>query len=332
MAEYKGVLVYLEASGGKLTIMDTELLGAGRLLARELGQGMSAVLIGATVSSLAQEAIAYGADRVYIVEDSLQQIYLTDSYPRAMEKVITQAMPQVILMGQTHTGRDLAPRLAFKLNTTATLDCTALSVNTESKRVLMTKPIYGGNAQVIQVCESDPQIATVRRKAISPLIRDSDRKGEIINVAVEIDPASVKTRILERKVEATAGIKLEDARVVVTGGRGIGGPEGFKQLDELARICKGAVGASRPACDNKWVSGSLQVGLTGKIVSPELYIAIALSGSSQHLSGCSAAKVIVAINKDSEANIINVANYGVVGDWKKILPSFTNELKELLSV
>jgi electron transfer flavoprotein alpha subunit len=193
----------------------------------------------------------------------------------------------------------------------------------------MTKPVYGGNAQSVQVCDVDPQIATVRSKAMTPLARDESRKGEIITMSAGIDPASVRTRLLERKIEST-GIKLEDAHVIVTGGRGIGGPDGFKQLEELARILKGAVGASRPACDNKWVPDSLQVGLTGKIVSPDLYIAVAVSGSSQHLSGCSGSKVIVAINKDAEANIFKVAHFGIVADWKKALPAFTNKVKELV--
>ena len=196
--------------------------------------------------------------------------------------------------------------------------------------MLQTKPVYGGNAQVIQVCEANPQIATVRSKAMTPAEKDANRKGEVIKVAAGIDPASVRTKILERKIEAAAGIKLEDAQVIVTGGRGIGGPDGFKQLGELAGILKGALGASRPPCDNKWVPDTLQVGLTGKIVSPDVYIAVAVSGSSQHLSGCSGSKVIVAINKDPEANIFKVAHYGIVADWKKALPAFTAKGKELV--
>jgi electron transfer flavoprotein alpha subunit len=210
------------------------------------------------------------------------------------------------------------------------MDCVALSIDPATKRMLQTKPVYGGNALAIQICESDPQIATVRSKAMAPLEKDAARKGEIINVPGAFDPAKIRTRVVDRKIEAAAGVKLEDARVVVTGGRGIGGAEGFKQLEELARALKGAVGASRPACDNKWVSDTLQVGLTGKIVSPDLYIAVAVSGSSQHLSGCSGARVIVAINKDPEANIFKVAHYGIVADWKKALPAFTAKVKELV--
>jgi electron transfer flavoprotein alpha subunit len=165
---------------------------------------------------------------------------------------------------------------------------------------------------------------------MAPLERDDNRKGDVIAVASGVDPASVRTKLLNRKIEAAAGIKLEDARVIVTGGRGIGGPDGFKQLDELAKALKGATGASRPPCDNKWVPDTFQVGLTGKIVSPELYIAVAVSGSSQHLSGCSGSRVIVAINKDPEANIFKVAHYGIVADWKKAIPAFTAKVKELV--
>jgi electron transfer flavoprotein alpha subunit len=239
-------------------------------------------------------------------------------------------LPSIVLLGQTQIGRDLTPRLAFRFNTATTMDCVALAIDPATKRLLQTKPVYGGNAQVIQYCDVDPQIATVRSKAMAALPKDESRQGEVINVAAGIDPASVRTRVIDRKVEAAAGIKLEDAKVIVSGGRGIGNAEGFKQLEELAKILKGAVGASRPACDNKWVSDNLQIGLTGKIVSPDMYIAIALSGSSQHLSGCSGSRVIVAINKDAEANIFKVAHFGIVADWKKALPAFTAKVKELV--
>jgi electron transfer flavoprotein alpha subunit len=325
-----GVLVLCEVAECKLASISLELLGAGARLAKELGQPLDAVLVGSSISGLAQEAIAYGADKVFVVDDPFLKDYLTDSYLIVIEKVINQANPAIVLLGQTASGRDLTPRLAFRLNTAAVMDCVDLAIDSATQRLLMTKPVYGGNAQSIQVCEVDPQIASIRSKAMTPNIRDENRKGEVINIAPGIDPAKVRTRVLERKIEST-GVKLEDACVIVTGGRGMGGPDGFKQLEELARTLKGAVGASRPACDNKWVPDSLQVGLTGKIVSPDLYIAVAVSGSSQHLSGCSGSKVIVAINKDPEANIFKVAHYGIVADWKKVLPAFTAKVKELVA-
>jgi electron transfer flavoprotein alpha subunit len=329
VAEYKGVMVHCEVADGKLMPIAAELLGAGGRLAKELGQELSAVLIGSNVAALAQEAVALGANKVFVVEDPLLKDYLTDSYLSVMTKVISQSNPQIVLLGQTQIGRDLTPRLAFRLNTAAAMDCVSLAIDPATKKMLQTKPVYGGNAQATYVCEAFPQIATVRSKAVAAAQKDANLKGEIINVPAGIDPGMVRTKVLDRKIEAAAGIKLEDARAVVSGGRGIGGADGFKQLEELAKLLKGAVGASRPACDNHWVSDNLQVGLTGKIVSPDLYIAVAISGSSQHLSGCSGSRVIVAINKDAEANIFKVAHYGIVADWKKALPAFTAKVKQL---
>jgi len=331
MAENKGVLVLCETKEGKLASISTELLGGGRKLADDLGQELSAVLVGSGVANLAQEATAYGADKVYVVDDPLLKDYQTDSYVPVMEKVVGQAMPQVLIMGQTSIGRDLAPRLAFRLNTAVSLGCLELAIDPQSKKLLQTKPVYGGNAQAVFITESFPQIATVRPKAMVPLAPDQSRKGEVIKVDASLDASAIRTKVLEKVPEEVAGIKLEDAEVVVGGGRGIGSAEGFAQLEEIAKLLKGAVGATRPPCDNGWAPAGAQVGLTGKIVTPELYIAVALSGSSQHMSGCSGSKTIVAINKDPEANIFREARFGVVGDWKKIVPAFTEKLKELLA-
>ena len=331
MSDYKGVMIHGEIIEGKLSAMATELLGCGRNMADELGQELSAVLIGSGVSGFAQEAISYGADKVYVVDDPLLQDYQTDSYVTVMEKVVKEVMPQIILMGQTTLGRDLAPRLAFRLDTAATMDCVALSIDPDSKRLLQTKPVYGGNAQAIYSYETDPQIATVRAKVMSPLAPDASRKGDVVTIEAGLDPSAIRSKVLEKVKEEVEGIKLEDAPVVVTGGRGIGGSEGFAQLRELAKLLKGAVGSSRPACDAGWIPDTTQVGLTGKIVTPDFYLAVGVSGSSQHMAGCSSSKVIVAINKDSEANIFKEARYGVVGDWKKALPAFTEKVKELLA-
>ena len=331
MAEYKGVMIFGEAAEGKLATITTELLGCGRKLADDLGQELSAVLVGSGIGNLAQEAIAFGADKVYVVDDPLLKDYQTDAYLSVTEKVVGQAMPQVLLMGQTSIGRDLAPKLAFRLKTAASLGCLELAIDPQSKRLLQTKPVYGGNAQVVFVTESFPQIATVRAKAMAPLEPDQSRKGEVIKIDAALEPSAIRTKVLEKIPEEVEGIKLEDAEVVISGGRGIGSAEGFAQLEELAKMLKGAVGATRPPCDNGWVPAGAQIGLTGKIVTPDLYIAVALSGSSQHMSGCSGAKAIVAINKDPEANIFREARFGIVGDWKKALPAFTEKLKELLA-
>lgn len=330
MADYQGVLAYCEINEGKLTAIATEVLGAGRKLADELGTPLSALLLGSGVSALDKEAIAYGADKVFIIDDPLLENYQTDTYVAATDKAVKEAMPQIIIMGQTATGRDLAPRLAFRLESTATLDCIDLAIDSASKRLLQTKPVYGGNAQAVFTSDTDPQTVTIRMKAFTPLAQDDSRQGETIKIDAGLDAAAIKTKIIERVKEEVEGMKLEDAPVIVSGGRGIGSAENFQQLQELAKALKGTIGASRPPCDNGWVPAGLQIGLTGKIVAPDLYIAIALSGSSQHMSGCSGSKNIVAINKDPEANIIKRARYAVIGDWKKILPAFTEKAKEIL--
>ena len=331
MAEYKGVMIHCEVSEGKLAAIATELLGCGRKLADDMGQELCAVLVGSGITGSGQEAIAFGADKAYEVDDPLLKDYQTDSYVTVMEKAVKQAMPQILILGQTSIGRDLAPRLAFRLDTAAAMDCVELAIDPDSKQLLQTRSVYGGNALATFTSACYPQIATVRAKAMSPLEPDTSRQGEVVTIKADLDPSAIRTKVLEKVPEEVAGIKLEEAEVVVAGGRGIGGADGFKQLEELAKVLKGAVGATRPPCDNEWVSDTLQVGLTGKIVTPDLYIGVALSGASQHLTGCSGSKSIVAINKDPEANIFKVAHFGVVEDWKKVLPTFTEKVKELLS-
>lgn len=331
MADSKGVMILAEVAGGKMAAIGAELLGAGRKLADDLGEELSALLIGSEVSGLAQEAIAAGADKVYVVEDAMLKDYRTDSYTAAVAKAAGEVNPKVLLMGQTSVGRDLAPRVAFRLDTAVSMDCVELAIDADSKQLLMTKPVYGGNARAIYTTEAMPQMATLRVKAGEPLARDESRKGEVINIDAGLDESAVRTKVTDTVLEEVAGIKLEDANIVVSGGRGIGGPEGFQELQELARVLKGAMGASRPPCDNGWVPDTIQVGLTGKIVSPDVYIAVAISGSSQHLAGCGGSKTIVAINRDPDANIFKEAAYGVVGDWKKVVPAFKEKAKELLA-
>jgi len=331
MAEYKGVLICGEIIEGKLAAITTELLGCGRKLADNLGEELSTVLLGSGVKGFASEVIAFGADKVYVVDDPLLKDYQTDSHVAVMEKIVKQVMPRILLLGQTSIGRDLAPRLAFRLNTALSMDCVELDIDPQTKLLLQTRPVYGGNARAIFTAESQPQMATVRAKAMSPLGRDDSRKGEVINVGAGIDASIIRAKVMEKVKEEVVGVKLEEAPAVVSGGRGIGGPEGFKQLEELARLLKGAVGATRPPTDNGWVPATTQVGLTGKIVTPDLYIAVALSGSSQHMAGCSGSKTIIAINKDPEANIFREARFGVVGDWRQVIPAFTQKVKELLA-
>jgi electron transfer flavoprotein alpha subunit len=331
MADYQGVAVFVEYKGDKLLPIALEGLGIGRKLADDMGQSLSAVLAGSNVSGLVPQAIAGGADKVYVVDDPLLKDFNTDAYIAVMEKVVNQVKPLVLILGQTDVGRDLAPGLAFRLDTAVTMDCVEMAIDSSTKRLLQTKPVYGGNALAVFVTETDPQIVTIRTKAMTALEPNAARKGEVINIAAGLEASAIRTKVLNREEEEVAGIKIEDAGNVVAGGRGIGSVEGFQQLEELARLLKGAVGASRPACDNGWIVDTAQVGLTGKIIAPELYIAVAISGSSQHMSGCFGAKTIIAINKDKEANIFRHARFGVVGDWKKVLPAFTAKVKELLA-
>jgi len=333
MAEYKGILVFGELADGKLASITTELLGCGRKLADELKEGLSCLLASDTVGGASKEAIAFGADKVYVVEDSTLKEYQADSYMQVAEKLAKDVSPRVILIGQTSMGRDLAPRLAFRLGTSLTTDCLDLRIDPATKLLVETRPAYGGNAQAVFTSELMPQMVTVRSKAMSPLERDDSRKGEAIPTKIAIDTSKVRTKILDTIKEETVGIKLEDAPVIVSGGRGIGGPQPFQTtLKELADLLHGAVGASRPPADNGWVPEGLHIGLTGKIVAPDIYFAIAISGASQHTAGCSGSKHIIAINKDPEANIFREAEFGVVGKYEEVVPALTNKLKELLAV
>ena len=332
MAEHKSVLVCGELVDGKLASITTELLGCGRKLADELKEDLCCLLASDAVGEASKEAIAFGADKVYVAEDPILKEYQADSYVQIVDKLAKDVTPRAILMGQTSMGRDLAPRLAFKLGTSVTTDCLNLSIDPATKLLVQTRPVYGGNAQAVFISECMPQMVTVRAKAMSPLERDASRKGEVIPAKVDIDTSKVRTKIIETVKEEAVGIKLEDAPVIVSGGRGMGGPQPFETiLKELADLLHGAVGASRPPADNGWVPEHLHIGLTGKIVAPDIYIAVAISGASQHTAGCTGSKHVIAINKDPEANIFREAEFGVVGKYEDVLPAFTSKLKELLA-
>jgi len=331
MTHNRQVMIFGEIVEGKLSAVTKELLGCGRILSNELGEELSAVFIGNEISHPASEAIAFGADKVYVVDDPLVKDYQTDSYLLSMTKIFEKEMPQIFIFGQTSIGIDLAPRLAFKLNTTIVLDCVELSIDPDTKLLLRTKPVFGGKAMATFFSEFYPQLATVRPNSMPPLGRDNSRSGKVITIDADLDPLLIRTKVLGKVTEKIEGIKLEDAEVIISGGRGIGGAEGFKQLKEMVKTMKGAaVGATRSACDAGWVPTTMQIGLTGKIVTPNLYVAVALSGASQHMAGCSGSKTIVAINKDPEANIFKEAQFGVIGDWGIVLPPFIRKIEELL--
>jgi len=332
MDNHKGVLVCGEFAEGKLAPITIELLGIGRKLANELGEELSTLLMGSKAGGLGQEAIAYGADTVYVAEDSLLDQYNSDAYTQVAADLCRKALPSVMLLGHTDVGCDLAPRLNGRLGGGLSMDCLALSVDPATKLLVSTRPVFGGNAHATMVSRSArPQMATIRPKIVPPAERSDSRQGKVIPVEGKIDPSALKVKVVDRIKEEVEGIKLEDAEVVVSGGRGIGSAQNFGLLKELAGILGGAIGATRPACDEGWAPVTLQVGQSGKVVSPKLYIAVALSGAMSHIAGCLGSKVIVAINKDKEANIFNVAHFGIVGDYKEILPALIAKLKELRS-
>jgi electron transfer flavoprotein alpha subunit len=332
MADHKGVLVCGEITEGKLAPITIELLGIGRKLANELGEDLNILLMGSKAGSLGQEAIAFGADNVYVAEDSLLDHYNSDAYTQVAADLCKKVFPSIMLLGHTDIGCDLAPRLNGRLGGGLAMDCMALSVDPATKLLVSTRPVFGGNAHATVVSKSArPQMATLRPKIMPPAERHDSRQGKVAPVEGKIDASALKVKVIDHIKEEVEGVKLEDAEVVVSGGRGIGSAQNFEMLKELAGILGGAVGATRPACDEGWAPTRLQVGQSGKVVSPKLYIAVALSGAMSHIAGCLGSKTIVAINKDKEANIFNVAHFGIVADYKEVLPALTAKLKELKS-
>ncbi|MBI4233668.1 MAG: electron transfer flavoprotein subunit alpha/FixB family protein [Chloroflexi bacterium] len=329
MPEAKGVLVVTELADGRLDVISRELLTIGRQLAGKAGEELSAVVAGEGVEGAAREAIACGADKAYLAQHPLLKGFQIEAHLAALQQVVTTASPSIILVGRTLIGRDLGPRLAFRLGVGLAQDCVQLSFDAATRALEAHRPVYGGASMAKVSLTAKPYIATVRSKIFEAASPDPNRKGQVVPVSVTLEPKVVATRVVNRVKEEVKGVRLEDARVVVSGGRGLGGPEPFKTLEELAKLLGGAVGASRPVCDAGWLPSSQQVGLTGKTVSPDLYIAVAISGASQHMAGCSGAKVIVSINKDAEASIFKESRYGVVGDWKKVLPGFIQAVREL---
>jgi electron transfer flavoprotein alpha subunit len=330
LTDYKGILIFGETPNGILSGAAKELLGCGRKLSETLTEEVAIILIGSELDNAAQEAIAYGADTVYKVKSSGTGESEAGFYLHNIEKIAKQLNPRILIMAQTADGGNIAPRLAYRLNTSVVTDCIDLTLDKNSCLLQQTKPVYGGNVLAVFSSELYPQMSCIRPKVFSPLQPDTSRQGKIIESEADIKE-DTGSRVINRVVQKSDGLKIEDADLIIAGGRGIGSIEGFRELEKLAAVLHGALGATRPPCDNGWVPGSSQIGLTGKIVAPDLYIAVALSGSSQHISGCSGSKNIVAVNKDPEANIFSVARFGIVGDWKNIVPAFTEEVKKLLA-
>ena len=329
MADGTGVLIVGDTTDGQLGSTTGELIAAGQIIAADLDENLSVALLGDTLDDAERQAIAHGAQKVFAVTHPLLAEYQVDLHLSALETLCKETNPRVILIARTNEGRELAPRLAFRLGVGLAQDCLEVSVDSSEKKLLANRPVYGGNAIAVVRCDQTPQIAAIRPKAYEPTEVDSSHQGEVVSFPVELDPSIALTQVVETVIEEAEGVKLEDAQIVISGGRGLGGPEPFAHLEELAKIMGGTVGASRAAVDSGWVPSNYQVGLTGKTITPDLYIMVAISGASQHMAGCSGAKVIVAINKDAEANIFKEARYGVVGDWETVLPALTAAVREL---
>ena len=325
-----GILVIGEMSGDALASITGELLAAGRIIGEATGEQVGVALLNGDEGS-GEAAIALGADTAYLVQDDVLLDMQLEAQIAALERMCTEVQPSTVLIGRTLAGRDVGPRLAFRLGVGLAQDCLEVGVDSESGRVVAVRPVYGGNALArITFPQADPQMVVVRAKAYEAQESDASRSGEVVTLNPGLDPSVVKARLVETVRQESEGVRLEDANIVIGGGRGLGGPEPFDDLESLADLLGGAVGASRAVCDAGWLDHSYQVGLTGKTITPDLYITVGISGASQHMAGCSASKNIVAINRDADANIFKSASFGVVGDWKNVLPSFIETVRELV--
>jgi len=327
MKDSRGILICGEAVDGKITTITKELVNIGRRLSENINQPLRLLLIGQSLQEEASEIASLGPD-VYLVEDVPFAESIPERYVAIIAEVCQKAVPSIVIFGQTDMGRDVAPRLAAKLKAAVCMDCVDITVDPETGSLLLTKPVYGGNAMAVWApSDHKPQIVTVRQRAIAPAEPDTSRRGEIIPLTVEIDSSIFKSKLLESVKEEAKGVKLEEAKVVVAGGGGIGGSEGFKLLEELAQVLGGALGISRVPCDEGWMPANLEIGQTGHVVSPDLYVAVGISGAPQHLAGCSGSKCVVAINKNNEAHIFKEADFGIVEDYRKVIPPLIEILK-----
>jgi electron transfer flavoprotein alpha subunit len=337
-SEYKGVFIFAQQLDNVVSGIGLELIGKGKDLAKDLDTEVTAVLIGSNIKDQCDRLAAYGADRVILVDDPALKDYRTEPYTHALASVIQKYKPEIVLVGATAIGRDLAPRVCARIHTGLTADCTQLDIGdfpltpiegreTKHKQLLMTRPAFGGNTIATIACpEHRPQMATVRPGVMKKLPKNEGAKA----VVEEFNPGFTENQNYVEIVEVVKAIAqvadIMDAKILVSGGRGVGSPENFSMLDDLARVLGGMVSCSRAVVDAGWKPKDLQVGQTGKTVRPKLYLAIGISGAIQHLAGMEESDLIVAINKDEGAPIFDVADYGIVGDYKKILPTLTEKL------
>jgi electron transfer flavoprotein alpha subunit len=328
--QYKDVWVFIEHNRGKIANVSLELLGEGRKLADALGCKLSGMLLGEGVEECAQEAIKYGADNVYLTESPILREYTTDAYTAGAVNLIEQYKPEIVIFGASTQGRDFAGTVATTLYTGLTADCTGLDIDPETKLLRQTRPAFGGNIMATILCQKHrPQMATVRPKVFAMPEKDDSRTGEIIREQVPIGEDEVRTKILDF-LQVAETVNLVDAEVIVSGGRGMGGPDNFKIIRELANVLGAAVGASRAAVDAGWMPYEHQVGQTGRTVRPKIYIACGISGAIQHQAGMKTSDIIVAINKDPEAPIFKIATYGIVADLFQAVPMLTKAFKDRL--
>ena len=326
--EYKGVFVFVQQVDGAIMNVSYELIGKGKELAAERNTEVTAVLLGSKIEGLCPLLARYGADRVILVDDPALEVYMTEPYTMALTAVVNQFKPEIVLYGATAIGRDLAPRVSARVHTGLTADCTGLTIQEETNHLLMTRPAFGGNIMATIVCrEHRPQMATVRpgvMQRIAP-IEGATCKVESFAVPGLADGKNVEILDIVKKISEK--IDIQDAKILVSGGRGMRGPENFKLLEDLAEALGGEISSSRACVDAGWVPKDLQVGQTGKTVRPNLYIACGISGAIQHLAGMEESEVIVAINKDASAPIFDVADFGIVGDLHKIVPVLTERVR-----
>jgi caffeyl-CoA reductase-Etf complex subunit CarE len=327
--DYQGVWVLAEQREGRLKPVSQELLGCGAGLARALNQGLSAVLLGNKVKTLTGDLIYRGAEKVLWADHPYLAQYQTGTYTKVLADLINQYKPNVVLVGATHIGRDLAPRLARRLGLGLTADCTELSVDPKDGHLLQTRPAFGGNVMATIISKwSRPQMATVRPGVMKPLPSDPSRKGEIISFKPRLNKKDLTTKIIEIAKEKKKQVDFSQAKVIVAGGRGLGSGKGVKAIQELAEALGGEVAGSRVAVELGWVPAERQVGQTGQSVRPDLYIACGISGAVQHKAGMQNAKTIIAINKDPLAPIFEIADYRIVGDLLELVPALTKAVRK----
>jgi electron transfer flavoprotein alpha subunit len=330
--DYRGVWVFVEQTEGQPARVSMELLGKGRELADRLEVELTAFLLGQSVQEMAQELIFFGADQVIIGDHPLLRDYRTELYTAIISEQVMARRPEVLIVGASPIGRDLAPRLSFRLNAGCTADCTGLDIDEEERLFVSTRPAFGGNVMATIICpENRPQMSTVRPGVMVLPERDESREGRKINLDLQLDEDEVKVKILESVKGAGEGVNIVEAERIVAIGMGAGDEEACDMIKELAQLLEAEVGATRFSVDAGWVSHDRQIGQTGKTVRPALYIACGISGAVQHTAGMKDSKIIVAINKDPNAEIFKIADYGIVGDVKKVVPAIISELKSLMT-